>query len=136
KQSYSISVTASDGTMSSTQAVAVSVTDVAPTITSSASVSVVEGTSVATTVFTASATDVSGSTVTYSLAGADASYFTINASSGVVKLISVANYQTKPSYSINVIASDGTLSSTQAVTVSVTDVAPTNTTSATVTLVE
>ena len=37
----------------------------------------------------------------------------------------IPNYEAKSSYSFNVVASDGTLSSTKAVTVSVTDVAPT-----------
>jgi Cadherin domain len=120
KSSYSINVIASDGTLSSTKAVTVAVTDVAPTITSSASVTVVEGTPITTPVFTATATDVVGSTVTYSLSGTDAAQFNINAATGVVTLKAIPNYQTKSSYSINVIASDGTLSSTKAVTVSVT----------------
>src|SRR5579872_5254750 len=136
KSSYSINVTASDGTLSSTQAVTVSVTDVAPTITSSANVMVVEGTPISKPVFTATATDVVGSSVIYSLSGTDASSFNINASTGVVTLKNIADYQTKSSYSINVIASDGTLSSTKVVTVSVTDVAPTITSSATITIVE
>ena len=49
----------------------------------------------------------------------------INSSTGVVTINAIPNFETKPSYSINVVASDGTLTSTQAVTVSVTDVAPT-----------
>src|SRR5476651_2656196 len=136
KTSYSISVTASDGTLTSTQAVTVAVTDVAPTITSSASATVVEGTSIATPVFTATATDVVGSAVTYSLSGTDATLFNINSSTGVVTLKAIPDYQTKPSYSINVVASDGTLSSTQAVTVSVSDIAPTITSSASATVAE
>ena len=60
-----------------------------------------------------------GSAVTYSLSGTDASLFNINAATGVVTLKAIADYQTKSSYSINVVASDGTLSSTKAVTVTV-----------------
>ena len=63
---------ASDGTLSTTQAVTIAVTDVAPTITSSASVTVVEGTPITTPVFNATATDVVNSEVNYSLSGADA----------------------------------------------------------------
>src|SRR4029077_9662400 len=102
KQSYSLNVIASDGTLSSTKAVTVSVTDVAPSITSSASVTIVEGTPISTPVFTATATDVTSTNVTYSLSGTDASSFNINASTGVITLKSIANYQTKSSYSINV----------------------------------
>ena len=84
-----------------------------------------EGTSTATTVYTAAATDVPGGAVTYSLAGADAAAFTINGATGVVTINSIPNFETKSSYSFNVVASDGTLTSSQAVTVAVTDVAPT-----------
>ena len=124
KSSYSINVVASDGTLSSSQAVTVSVTDVAPTISSGAAGSVTEGAAAGTTVYTAAATDPAGGTVSYSLSGADAASFSINSSTGVVTINAIPNFETKPSYSINVVASDGTLSSTQAVTVSVTDVAP------------
>ena len=63
---------ASDGTLSSSQAVTVSVTDVAPTISSGAAGSVTEGAAAGTTVYTAAATDPAGGTVSYSLSGADA----------------------------------------------------------------
>ena len=134
--SYSFNVVASDGTLSSTQAVTVNVTDVAPVITSSASASVVEGTPTTAPVFTAMATDVVGSPVTYSLSGTNAAQFNIDPVTGVVTLKAVADYQTQPSYSFNVVASDGTLSTTQAVTVAVTDVAPTVTSGASVSVVE
>jgi hypothetical protein len=125
KSSYSFTVQASDGTLTTTKAVTVSVTDVAPTISSGSTASVVEGTAAGSTVYTAAATDPAGGTVTYSLSGADSGAFTINAATGVVTINAVPNYETKSSYSFNVVASDGTLSSTQAVTLSVTDVAPT-----------
>ena len=124
KSSYSINVVASDGTLSSSQAVTVTVADVAPTISSGAAGGVTEGAAAGTTVYTASATDPAGGTVSYSLSGADSSAFTINSSTGVVTINAIPNFEAKPSYSINVVASDGTLSSTQAVTVSVADVAP------------
>src|SRR6185295_7074926 len=124
KSSYAINVVASDGTLSSTQAVTVSVADVAPTISSGAAGSVTEGAAAGTTVYTAAASDVAGGTVSYSLSGADAASFSINSATGVVTINAVPNYESKSSYSINVVASDGTLSSSQAVTVSVADVAP------------
>src|SRR5476651_544412 len=86
KPSYSINVIASDGTLSTTQAVTVAVTDIAPTVTSSASITVVEGTPITTPVFNATASDVAGTTITYSLSGADATLFNINAATGSVTL--------------------------------------------------
>src|SRR5205823_5390185 len=124
KSSYSFNVVASDGTLTSNQAVTVSVSDVAPTITSATSVSVPEGTSTATVVYTVAASDVQGGAVTFSLAGADAAAFTINAATGAATFFRSPDFETKSSYSFNVVASDGTLTSNQAVTVSVSDVAP------------
>uniref|UniRef100_UPI001CA5289B putative Ig domain-containing protein n=1 Tax=Marinomonas lutimaris TaxID=2846746 RepID=UPI001CA5289B len=65
----------------------------------------------------------------YSLSGDDAALLDINAVTGVVTLKASADYETKSSYSFNVIATDngagnlnsGSLSTTQAVTVSVND---------------
>ena len=110
---------------------AITVTDVAPVISSGAAGSVTEGVAAGSTVYTAAASDVAGGTVTYSLSGTDASAFTINAGTGVVTINAIPNYESKSGYSINVVASDGTLTSTQAVTVAVTDVAPVITSAAT-----
>src|SRR5207237_3508227 len=126
----------SDGTISSSQAVTVSVTDVAPAITSATTVSVPEGTSTATVVYTAAATDVQGGAVSFSLSGADAAAFTINGATGAVTFNASPDFETKSSYSFNVVASDGTLISSQAVTVSVTDVAPTITSATSVSVAE
>src|SRR5205085_2489078 len=109
---------------------------IAPMITSATSVSVPEGTSTATAVYTAAANDVQGGAVTFSLSGADAAAFTINAATGAVKFSSEARRVAKSSYSFNVVASDGTLTSLQAVTVTVTDVAPAITSSTSVSVPE
>src|SRR6185503_3081622 len=125
KSSYSISVKASDASGAfNTQAVTVTVTDVAPVISSGATGGVTEGAAAGTTVYTAAASDAAGGTVTYSLSGTDAGAFSINASTGVVTINAQPDFDTQPSYSINVIASDGTLSSTRAVTISVGNSAP------------
>jgi hypothetical protein len=124
KSSYSFDVVASDGTLTNTQAVTVSVSDVAPTFSSGAAGSVTEGAAAGTTVYTAVATDPAGGTVAYSLAGTDAGSFSIDPGTGVVRINAVPNYETKSSYSFDVVASDGTLSSTRTVTVAVDDVAP------------
>jgi GTP cyclohydrolase II len=64
------------------------------------------------------------SMITYSLGGADASAFSIDASTGELTLLESADYETKSSYNVDVIAtSDTTMTSaTQAVVVNVTDV--------------
>src|SRR5204863_5053719 len=108
KSAYSFNVVASDGTLTSSQAVTVSVTDVAPSITSATSVSVPEGTSTATVIYSAAATDVQGGAVSFSLGGADAAAFTINAATGAVSFNASPDYETKSAYSFSVVASDGT----------------------------
>ena len=68
------------------------------------------------------ATDADGNTLSYSLSGADAGSFTINASSGQLSTSSSLDYETKATYSVTVAASDGQASATIAVTINVTDV--------------
>ena len=85
---------ASDGTNTATKAVAITVTNVneAPTVTSAATASFAENAS--GTVYTVAATDPdAGTTLTYSLSGADASLFNINATTGVVTFKSSPNYE-------------------------------------------
>ena len=53
------------------------------------------------------ATDKDGDTLTYSLSGADASSFAIDASTGWITVNSSLDYETKKSYSITVVANDG-----------------------------
>ncbi len=142
---YDVNVTASDGTNSATKAVAITVTNVneAPTVTSAATASFAENAT--GTVYTAAATDPdAGATLTYSLTGADASLFNINATTGVVTFKSAPNYEAPGDaggnnvYNITVGASDGTNTATKAVAVSVTNVneAPTVTSAATASFAE
>ena len=125
KTSYSFNVIASDGTNTATKAVVVSVTnlnDNAPVFTSGTTGTVAENAATSTVIYTAAATDADNLVaLSYSLSGTDASLLNISASTGAVTLKSSANYETKTSYSFNVIASDGTLTSTQPVVVSVTN---------------
>src|SRR5436305_8915639 len=132
---YDVTVQVSDGTLTDTQAIAVTVTNVndnAPVITSngagaSASINIAEN---ATAVTTVTATDAdAGSTLTYSIVGgADAAKFTVNASTGALSFVSAPDYETptdagtKNVYDVTVQASDGTLTDTQAIAVTVTDV--------------
>lgn len=94
----------------------------APTFTSGSSGSVSENASPSTVVYTATATDAESDPITYSLSGTDAALLTINSSTGVMRLVSSANYEAKNSYSVNVVASDGVASASQAVTISIIDV--------------
>jgi hypothetical protein len=120
KSSYSFTVKASDPSGAfNIQAVTLNVTDVAPTVTSATSVSVPNGTSTATVFYTAAGTDAGGGTVTFSLSGADAAAFTIDNVTGAVTFNAVPDAAVKSSYAFNVVASDGTLTSSQAVSISV-----------------
>ena len=138
------------GNLTDTQAVTVSVNDLndnAPVITSGATASIDENAATSTVVYTATATDADGTSannaISFSLTGTDAAAFDIDSSTGVVTLKASADYETKASYSFNVVATDngtGNLTDTQAVVVSINDVndnAPTvSVGAATATLVE
>ena len=136
KSSYSFTVIASDGMRTTEKTVTLSITDVnehAPVFTSGTTGSVDENAATTTVIYTAAATDADGTavnnTLRYSLTGTDADKLNIDAVSGEVTLKASADYETKASYSFNVVATDngagnfnsGSLSTTQAVTVSVND---------------
>ena len=120
KSSYSATVTASDGTNSSTQDITVTITDVddvAPVFTSNASFSAAENqTSIGTV--TATDTDTDDSSIVFSVSGSEL----MITSGGVLTFASAPDYETKSSYSATVTASDGTNSSTQDITVTIVDV--------------
>ncbi|MEO7221004.1 MAG: FG-GAP-like repeat-containing protein [Devosia sp.] len=123
---YNISVVASDGSLTDTKAVTVTVTDAneAPAVTSAASYGVAE--SVAA-VGTATVTDADGDVIAFSLTGADAALFNIT-SGGVITFKTAPNFEAPADvggnnvYNINVVASDGSLTDSEAVTVTVTNV--------------
>ncbi|HPU15188.1 MAG TPA: cadherin domain-containing protein, partial [Polymorphobacter sp.] len=128
---YDITVTASDGSQAVSQGVTVSVlplSSFAPYIASGATASVPERTT--STVYYAAAVQPSGSTAfNWTLGGADAAKFNIAASTGQVSF-KVAPSFTAPVdvgannvYDVIVTASDGTLSSSKAVAISVTNAA-------------
>jgi Ca2+-binding RTX toxin-like protein len=126
KASYSLNVVASDGIASTPKAITVNVTNVneAPTVTSGATGSVAENAANSTVVYTAVGSDVdAGTALSYSITGTDAALFNIDSTTGVLRLNASANFEAKANYSLNVVASDGTLSSApRAVTVNVTNV--------------
>ena len=129
---YDITVTASDGANSTDRTVAITVTDVdesgtntPPVFTSPAAADVAEN---QTAAYTAQATDTDGDPLSYSLSGTDAGLFTINATTGAVSFINAPDFETPGDaggdnvYDITVTASDGTSSTDQAVTITVTNV--------------
>jgi Ca2+-binding RTX toxin-like protein len=130
---YDVVVQVSDGTLTDSQALAVTVTNVneAPVITSNgggatAAISVSENGTAVTTV-TATDPDV-GATRTFSIAGgADAALFTINASTGVLTFVGAPNFEAPGDaggnnvYDVVVQVSDGTLTDSQALAVTVTN---------------
>ena len=123
---YDIVVTASDGTSSTDQAVAITVTDEndSPIFTSDAAVSVAENQTVA---YTALATDADGDDLSYNLSGTDAALFMIDATTGEVRFIEAPDFEAPGDadgdniYDIVVTTSDGTSSTDQAVAITVTD---------------
>ena len=117
KSSYSATVTASDGTNTSTQDITVTLTDVneSPFIFTD-SFTVAEN---QTAVGTINATDPEGDTLTYSVSGSE---FTIGSSSGVMSFVSAPDFETKSTFSVDVSVTDGTNTRTKSITVNVTDV--------------
>ena len=142
---HDITVTASDGTNRTEQAVAITVTnenDNAPTFTSPATVSVAENQASA---YMAAATDADGDSLRYSLSGTDAALFTIDANTGEVRFRAAPDFEVPGDadrdnvHDITVTASDGDNSANHNVAITVTnenDNAPTFTFPATVSVAE
>ncbi|MFC3177457.1 Ig-like domain-containing protein, partial [Undibacterium amnicola] len=130
---YDVTITASDGLASDSQAIAVTVTNVNehPVITSngggsSGSTSAAENQLAVTTV-TANDVD-AATTLTYSVSGTDAALFDINASNGTLTFKTTPNFETPADnggnniYDVIVTASDGSLTDTQTLAITVTNV--------------
>ncbi len=67
--------------------------------------------------------DDNGDLVTYSIsAGNDAGLFTINANTGVISLIGALDFETASAYTLTITVSDGSLTSTADISISVTDI--------------
>ncbi|MDA9621805.1 cadherin domain-containing protein, partial [Gammaproteobacteria bacterium] len=95
------------------------INDTAPVFTSEATFSAEENQVTTTNIGRVTATDVDGlSAITYSISGSE---LTIN-DSGFLFFVSAPDYETKATYTATVTATDGTNSTTQAITVNVTDV--------------
>ena len=122
KSSYSAVVTASDGTNSTDQGIAITILDAndsAPIFTSLPTFTLEEN---QLSIGTVTATDPESDSITYSLSGTDVSALSIGSSSGVLAFNVAPDYETKSSYSAVVTASDGTNSTDQNITITITDV--------------
>ncbi len=124
---YEITVIAFDGTAETRQDVTISVTnenDNAPVFESATAVDAAENQTVA---YQASATDEDGDTLTYSISGADAALFDIDAATGAVTFKTAPDFEAPGdadadnAYQITVTASDGLNSTDQDVTITVTN---------------
>jgi hypothetical protein len=118
KNSYSITLTLTDGTETVPKDVTIAITNIndnSPEFTSSPIFSAVEN---QTAIGTVTATDVDGDGIVYSISGYGIS---INASSGVLTFALIPDYETKTIYTSTVKASDGVNSNTQDITVNITN---------------
>ena len=126
RSSYTVTVTASDGSLSDTQEVIITVTDAnePPSVSGQTSVSYEENRT--DTVATYTASDPEGTSITWSLSGDDAEDFVIN--EGVLTFGATPNFEdaadanTDNVYLVTVEASDGSVKGTLDVTVTVTNV--------------
>ena len=123
---YTLTVRASDGSLSGTANFTVNVTDVneAPVVTAqNAAFTVAENATNGTAVGTVAATDPENDPLTFSItAGNTGNAFAINASSGAITVAGTLDHETTPSYTLTVRAADGSLSGMADFTVNVTDV--------------
>ena len=121
-------------TSSLIHAITVTNVNVAPVLPADATASSAENTSTSATVYDANATDAdSGTTIVYTKSGTDSGDFNINTSTGVVTWDTAPNFEAPADsngdnvYNIIVTASDGTLSDTQNVEITVSGVDEFNT---------
>ncbi len=132
KNSYSVTITASDGTLTDSISVTINITDVDETPANSEPVftegsnatrfvdeNIGTGVDIGSAV---SATDAEGDTLSYSLSGTDAFSFSIDSSSGQIRTSSSLDYEIQSSYTLTVNVSDGSLTDSIDVTINVTDV--------------
>ncbi len=129
KDSYSVTITVSDGTLTDEIDITINVADVdenrAPVFTDGDSTtrSVAENTGSGVNIGSAiGATDADDDTLTYSLGGTDAASFGIDSSSGHLRTKAALDYETKDSYSVTITVSDGTLTDEIDITINVADV--------------
>ena len=129
KNTYAVTVIASDGTLTDTISVAIKITDIdenTPPVFASSSTtrSIPENTPAGVHIGEAvSAKDAdTGDTLTYTLSGTDAAAFDIDSTTGQLKTKAALDYETKNTYSVTVKAADGILTDTIRVMIAIIDV--------------
>ena len=124
---YTLMVQVSDGPTSDEAAATVNVTDVdeAPFVTAQATpFSIAESAFVGDTVGMVTATDDDGDVPTLSITnGNTGNVFAIDENTGAITIVQKLDFETTPTYTLTVSASDGSLSGTADFTVNVTNVA-------------
>ena len=131
KDSYSVTVTVSDGSLTDSISVTINITDInenrAPEFSdgTSATRSVAENTGAGENIGApVAATDADNNTLTYTLGGTNASSFSIDSGTGQLKTSAVLDYETKDSYEVTITVSDRNGGSDSiTVTINVTDIA-------------
>ncbi|MBC6401558.1 MAG: ankyrin repeat domain-containing protein, partial [Ekhidna sp.] len=131
-QSYTLTISVSDGKLSATADVTVNVTDVndnAPTIAPEQAFSVPEDAVNGTAVGTVQASDAETNNLTFSITqGNTGNVFAIGEGTGAITVAGSLDFETAPIYTLKVSVSDGSLSVTADITINVTDVDETATT--------
>ena len=132
---YSLTVTASDGTLTDTLTVMVTLRNVTEANNRAPQFVDADGTSISSDTFTMAenavetiigtveATDDNSDEIVYTLSGRDVSFFTVGSDNGELARVKPLDFDTRPrGYTVTVTASDGALTDTLAVTVTLTDV--------------
>jgi VCBS repeat-containing protein len=131
---YIVTITATDGASNATtQTLTVTITNIneAPTITtaSSAATYAITQPENISSVVTYAATDIDvGSSLTFSISGTDAADFSIDSSTGLLEFVANPDFEapadgdTNNTYVVVITVSDGSLSDTQELTVTITNV--------------
>ena len=114
KDSYTVTITVSDGSLTDTITVTINVTDVvennAPVFTDGANATrtIAENTPLGTNIGSpVAATDADSDTLTYALGGTDANVFSIVSSTGQLQTKLALNFESKQNYKVTVTATDG-----------------------------
>ncbi len=121
---HTLSVTASDGSLTDTATVTVNVTNINETPTATGfTKTLAEDAAVGTAVGTVVGSDPDGDTLTFTItAGNGGGLFAIGSTTGKVTVTKALDYETATKHTLTVKGSDGSLSGTATVTITVTDV--------------
>ena len=126
QNSYTVTTSAQDITLGDSAAVTAAYTltlqdqNEAPTVTSAPTATVIDEAGIGTVLYTVTASDPdAGANFTFSLGGDDGERFSIDSGSGVITMAEIVNFEAKSSYAIEVTVSDGSLSDTQPLAVTV-----------------